>query len=73
MCGYIGKVSFSSFDDKDLESSNNLITCRGPDSKRKIKQFEEDLKYSLIFNRLSILDLNEKLINQCFQKTKNRF
>ena len=72
MCGYIGKVSFSSFDDKDLESSNNLITCRGPDSKRKIKQFEEDLKYSLIFNRLSILDLNEKANQPMFSKNKEQ-
>ena len=72
MCGYIGKVSFSTFDDKDLESSNSFITCRGPDSKRKTKNFDEDLKYSLIFNRLSILDLNEKANQPMFSKNKEQ-
>ncbi len=59
MCGFIGKISLESINKEELEIANELIHCRGPDSK-KYEFFEEnELSFSLIFNRLSILDLSE--------------
>ena len=60
MCGYLGKVSFSKFDHNELIKPNEKIICRGPDSNKHIFSNEEDINYSLIFNRLSILDLSSK-------------
>ena len=66
MCGFIGKVSINEFDLNSLDKPNELIECRGPDSNKKLKCnlkefFSEDLDLhcALLFNRLSIIDLNE--------------
>ena len=66
MCGYIGKVSFNTFDTDSLNGPNDLIICRGPDSLKRNNgtlfqnsNYLEPLHYSVIFNRLSIIDLNE--------------
>ena len=59
MCGFIGKVSYSNFDQNELIEPNELITCRGPDKTKKMSSFDGKLNYSFIFNRLSILDLSE--------------
>ena len=66
MCGFIGKVSINEFDLNSLDKPNELIECRGPDSNKKLKCnlkefFSEDfnLHCALLFNRLSIIDLNE--------------
>ena len=66
MCGYIGKISFNTFDVDSLNDPNDLIICRGPDSLKsnngtlfKHSNQLEPLHYSVIFNRLSIIDLNE--------------
>ena len=59
MCGYIGSISFSSIDDEKLSLCNNSLICRGPDSKKSLKGQDNNINYSFIFNRLSILDLSE--------------
>ncbi len=72
MCGYIGKVSFSEIAEKELESANNYIVCRGPDSKKKSTNLEDTFKHSLIFNRLSILDLKENADQPMFSNDNER-
>ena len=59
MCGFLGKIAFTDFDSKELEKPNSQIICRGPDNTKKFELLKENLKASLIFNRLSILDLAE--------------
>ncbi len=59
MCGFLGKIAFTDFDSKELEQPNSQIICRGPDNTKKFELLKENLKASLIFNRLSILDLAE--------------
>ena len=60
MCGFIGKLSYSDFDFDSLEKPNDLIVCRGPDSKKFLKGdlstfFDGDfsLNCSIIFNGFS--------------------
>ena len=72
MCGYIGKVSFSEITEKDLESGNSYIVCRGPDSKKKSTNLEGTLKHSIIFNRLSILDLKENADQPMFSENNDK-
>ena len=61
MCGFLGKVSFGDCNHDNLIDQNELITCRGPDSKKILSnQNNDDILYTFIFNRLSILDLSEK-------------
>ena len=38
MCGFIGKVSLNEFDYDALDLPNNLIVCRGPDSKKHLRE-----------------------------------
>ena len=66
MCGFIGKVSINEFDLNTLDKPNKLIECRGPDSNKtlkcNLKEFFSDdfnLYCALLFNRLSIIDLDE--------------
>ena len=59
MCGFIGKISSSSHDIENLDKANETILCRGPDSTKNISTNVDGYNVSLIFNRLSIIDLNE--------------
>ena len=58
MCGYIGKISTKQLSSINLEVPNKLIECRGPDSNVSINGNDEIINYSLNFNRLAIVDLN---------------
>ena len=60
MCGFIGKISSFSHDIENLDKANEIILCRGPDSTKNISTNVDGFDVSLIFNRLSIIDLNEK-------------
>ena len=59
MCGFIGKISSFSHDIENLDKANETILCRGPDSTKNISTNVDGYDISLIFNRLSIIDLNE--------------
>lgn len=59
MCGFIGKISTDNINEEELKFSNRLIQCRGPDSEKNEHFKENEFNFSLIFNRLSILDLSE--------------
>tara|TARA_Y100000992_G_scaffold300098_1_gene268056 strand:- start:14 stop:1819 length:1806 start_codon:yes stop_codon:yes gene_type:complete len=66
VCGFIGIVSKNDINNKVLEESNENIICRGPDETKKIFENSNtlfsnktNLLFSLIFNRLSIVDLTE--------------
>lgn len=58
MCGFIGKISKQSFNENYLNELNQIIECRGPDSKKNIFYSSNDKYHQYIFNRLAILDLN---------------
>ena len=65
MCGFIGKVSFDEINSQEVLNCNNLIECRGPDERKQLNgnstdSFRSyvDFNYSLVFNRLSIIDLS---------------
>lgn len=60
MCGFIGKISKSGIDNTQLEKANNNLICRGPDSTQRFSTLENNLNFSLIFNRLKIVDLSDK-------------
>ena len=66
MCGFLGLISNDEINIDRLEESNKFNICRGPDSKaiinNKTNQLSstlDDLNYSFIFNRLSIIDLSQ--------------
>ena len=59
MCGFIGKISFDRVDEEKLSICNKNIICRGPDSTKQLNLKSNEINYSFIFNRLSILDLSE--------------
>ena len=78
MCGFIGAVSLNIFNQEQLLKSNNNIICRGPDETKTlfsntndIFENKSNLNLSLIFNRLSIIDLSDKasqpMISKDFQ------
>lgn len=78
MCGFIGAVSLNIFNQEQLLKSNNNIICRGPDQTKTlfsntndIFESKSNLNLSLIFNRLSIIDLSDKasqpMISKDFQ------
>jgi len=65
VCGFIGKVSFDEINSQEVLNCNNLIECRGPDERKQLNgnstdSFRSyvDFNYSLVFNRLSIIDLS---------------
>ena len=60
MCGYLGEISFETIDKDSIINSNKRIECRGPDSKRIENDKTENIHYTFIFNRLSILDLTSE-------------
>ena len=37
MCGFLGKISISSIELKELETANKHTICRGPDTKKIIE------------------------------------
>ena len=61
MCGFLGKISNVDFDINELNEPNQNIICRGPDNTQTLKFIQENANIfcSLVFNRLSILDLSE--------------
>jgi len=59
MCGFLGIISKSDFNIKILDEPNNHIVCRGPDNTQKLEFSSNSFFCSLVFNRLSILDLSE--------------
>lgn len=59
MCGYIGKVSFNSIDHNQLKIANDLMICRGPDNTSSYIDKFNNVNYSLLFNRLKIVDLSD--------------
>jgi len=78
VCGFIGAVSLNIFNQEQLLKSNNNIICRGPDQTKTLFSNTNDifenktnLNLSLIFNRLSIIDLSDKasqpMISKDFQ------
>ena len=78
MCGFIGKVSFDEINSQEVLSCNKLIQCRGPDQKKQLNanirdEFNSnvDLNLSLVFNRLSIIDLSELASQPMFSKEFN--
>ncbi len=71
MCGYLGKISTNKLEDTDLSFPNSLIECRGPDNKREIINNDDVINYSLIFNRLSILDLSKEANQPLFSEEFN--
>lgn len=71
MCGFTGAISYHNIDNSKISEGNNFIECRGPDSKLTLKRKVNDLNISLIFNRLSILDLSEKANQPMYSKKFN--
>ena len=59
MCGYIGKISFNNIDHNQLKIANDLMICRGPDNTSSYIEKFNDINYSLLFNRLKIVDLSD--------------
>ena len=71
MCGFIGKISSFSHDIENLDKANEIILCRGPDSTKNISTNVDGYDVSLIFNRLSIIDLNENADQPMISDDKN--
>ena len=71
MCGFTGAISYHNIDNSKISEGNNFIECRGPDSKLTLNRKVNDLNISLIFNRLSILDLSEKANQPMYSKKFN--
>ena len=78
MCGFIGKVSFNEINSQEVLNCNNLIECRGPDQKKQLTanakddfNTKEDFNLSVVFNRLSIIDLSELASQPMFSKQFN--
>jgi len=59
MCGFIGEFSNEKINQESIFQANKHIICRGPDQLRPHEGSTGDNFYSLIFNRLSILDLTD--------------
>ncbi len=59
MCGFTGELSFNKIDNSLLRDANNHSICRGPDNLTNYVDGGE-LNIDLWFNRLAIIDLNEK-------------
>ena len=59
MCGFIGKFSNEKINQEGIFQANKHTICRGPDQLRHHEGSTRDSFYSLIFNRLSILDLTD--------------
>ncbi len=77
MCGFVGKISQNSIDNQNIIEANKSLVCRGPDEtinkQGSLREFNHNmsLNYSLIFNRLSIIDLSEKASQPMYSKEFN--
>tara|TARA_Y100001958_G_scaffold156915_1_gene150675 strand:- start:16422 stop:18218 length:1797 start_codon:yes stop_codon:yes gene_type:complete len=77
MCGFIGALSNQPINHQKLLNVNKRLECRGPDQKVDIKgnlnEFNENLNlnHSLIFNRLSIIDLSDNATQPMFSRQFN--
>lgn len=60
MCGYVGKFSINNFYNEEVYQANRFNICRGPDDLQTLEGNQNKINYSLVFNRLSILDLTDK-------------
>jgi asparagine synthase (glutamine-hydrolysing) len=60
MCGYVGKFSINNFYSEDVYQANRFNICRGPDDLQTLEGNQNKINYSMVFNRLSILDLTDK-------------
>ncbi len=60
MCGFIGKFSKNENIIEEIIEANKYNICRGPDDLKSYNGLSKDIFYSLIFNRLSIIDLSDK-------------
>ena len=60
MCGYVGKFSINNFYNEEVYQANKFNVCRGPDDLQVLNGNHNKVYYSLVFNRLSILDLTDK-------------
>ena len=72
MCGFVGSLSYKIINQEKISSSNEHLVCRGPDSKGTLFSNAEEIKYSFIFNRLSILDLSDKANQPMFSEDQNK-
>lgn len=61
MCGYLGSITRKPIDINILLDSNQCQICRGPDETRHVEKKIGENEYilSLVFNRLSIIDLSQ--------------
>lgn len=77
MCGFLGKISKNNFDFEKFEIANDYQTCRGPDQKKIFNNLNSNffndlgLPVSLIFNRLSIIDLSDDASQPMINKARN--
>ena len=70
MCGYLGSVTRKPIDINILLDSNQCQICRGPDETRQVEKKigENEYNLSLVFNRLSIIDLSQNASQPMFSK-----
>ena len=77
MCGFIGKISYDDINHEKIIQQNKKIICRGPDEKKVLSgNFSEfndqmNIKYSFVFNRLSIVDLSPGASQPMYSKAFN--
>jgi len=60
MCGFTGTISLQQVDNEKIKVANKLIECRGPDHTSSVQKLVGKKYFNLWFNRLSIIDLDEK-------------
>ena len=60
MCGFIGTISLQQIDNEKIKLANKLIECRGPDHTSSLQKTVGNKYFNLWFNRLAIIDLDEK-------------
>jgi len=60
MCGFTGTISLQQIDNEKIKIANKLIECRGPDHTSSVQKLVGKKYFNLWFNRLAIIDLDEK-------------
>ena len=60
MCGFTGTISLQQVDNEKIKVANKLIECRGPDHTSSVQKLVGKKYFNLWFNRLAIIDLDEK-------------
>lgn len=75
MCGFLGKISNSPISIEQLNKANTYNVCRGPDALKcetgrylKNSNFNNEIYFNFIFNRLSIIDLSEIAMQPMYSK-----